>query len=116
MFRVAYHACLASRDPAKSFMRSGANAAQPKLILVSRVCRSVLFFLVAGMIAAPGHQECILATVMDDITRKSTSTPDARHRTCPPGVIKRGRRNSCRVRQPGGPATIKLVNLPLPAA
>jgi hypothetical protein len=44
------------------------------------------------MIAAPEHQECILAMVMDDITRKSTSTPG------------------------GGPATIKLVNLPLPAA
>jgi len=29
-------------------------------------------------------------------------------------VIKRGRRNSCRVRQPGGPATTKLVNLPCP--
>jgi hypothetical protein len=41
----------------------------------------VLFFLVAGMIAALEHQECILATAMDDITRKSTSTPGARHRT-----------------------------------
>jgi hypothetical protein len=45
----------------------------------------VLFFLVADMIAAPEHQECILATVMDDITCKTTSTPDARHRTYPEG-------------------------------
>jgi hypothetical protein len=78
-------------------------------------------FLVVGMIAAPEHQECILATVMDDITRKSTSTPDAG--TGPtPRVIKRGRHNSCRVKRPGdhgtrhsGPAAIKLVSLPLPA-
>jgi hypothetical protein len=82
----------------------------------------VLFFVVAGMIVAPEHQECILATVIDDITRKAPQfrTPG----TGPtPRVIKRGRHNSYRVRQPGGhgarhsgPAMIKLVSLPLPAA
>ena len=82
----------------------------------------MLFFLVAGMIPAPEHQECFLAAVMDDIARESTSTPGAG--TGPtPRVIKRARRNSYRVRRPGdhgtrhgGPATIKLVNLSLPAA
>jgi hypothetical protein len=100
-------------------MRSGANATQLRLILVSRVCRSVLFFLVAGVIAAPEHQECILAAVMDDITRKSTSTPGAG--TGP----ARGSSNELATTPtasngPGdhstrhsGPATIKLVNLPL---
>ena len=85
------------------------------------MCRSVLFFLVVGMIAAPEHRECILATVMDDITRTSTSTPDADTGPTPRG-IKRGRHNSCRVKRPGdhgtrysGPAAIKLVNLSLPA-
>jgi hypothetical protein len=33
-----------------------ADATQPKLILVSRVCRSVMFWLVAGMIAAYDRQ------------------------------------------------------------
>jgi hypothetical protein len=103
-------------------MRSGANATQLRLILVSRVCRSVLFFLVAGVIAAPEHQECILATVMDDITRKSTSTPDARHRTYPEGHQTRPPAPTASDSAGGhgtrysGPATIKLVSLPLPAA
>src|SRR6266480_3496596 len=34
----------------------GGNATQPKLILVPGVCRSVVFCLVAGMIAAYGRQ------------------------------------------------------------
>jgi hypothetical protein len=82
----------------------------------------VLFFLVAGVIAAPEHQECILATVMDDITRKSTSTPDARHRTYPEGHQTRPPAPTAsdipggHGTRPGGPATIKLVSLPLPAA
>jgi hypothetical protein len=52
---------------------------------------------------------------------RSTSTPERRHRTYP-RVIKRARHNSYRVKRPGdhgtrhsGPATIKLVNLHLPA-
>jgi len=78
--------------------------------------------LAAGLIAAPEHQECILAAVMADITREKHLNPRRRHRTCP-RVVKRARHNSCRVKRPGdhgtrhsGPATIKLVNLHLPAA
>jgi hypothetical protein len=68
-----------------------------------------------------GIAEAILATVMADITLKKHLSPGRRHRTCP-RVIKRARRNSCRVKRPGdhgtrhsGPATIKLVSLRLPA-
>jgi hypothetical protein len=69
----------------------------------------------------PEHQERILATVMADITRTKHLNPERRHRTYP-RVIKRARHNSYRVKRPGdhgtrhsGPATIKLVNLHLPA-
>ena len=69
----------------------------------------------------PEHQERILATVMAGITRTKHLNPGRRHRTYP-RVIKRARHNSYRVKRPGdhgtrhsGPATIKLVNLDLPA-
>ncbi len=62
------------------------------------------------------QQERILATVMADITRKKHLNPRRRHRTYP-GVVKRARHNSYRVKRPGdhgtrhpGPATISLVN------
>jgi hypothetical protein len=58
---------------------------------------------------------------MADITRTKHLNPGRRHRTYP-RVIKRTLRNSYRVKRPGdhgtrhsGPATIKLVNLDLPA-
>ena len=58
---------------------------------------------------------------MAGITRKKHLNPARRHRTYP-RVVKRARHNSYRVKRPGdhgtrhsGPATIKLVNLDLPA-
>ena len=58
---------------------------------------------------------------MADITRGNHLNPRRRHRTYP-RVIKRARHNSYRVKRPvdhgtryTGPATIKLVNLQLPA-
>jgi len=55
-----------------------------------------------------------------DITREKNLNPSRRDRIYP-RVVKRARRNSCRVKKPGdhgtrhdGPATIKLVGLPQP--
>ena len=65
----------------------------------------------------PERQERILAMVMAGITRAKHLNPGRRHRTYP-RVVKRARRNSYRVKRPGGhgtrhpgPATISLVNL-----
>jgi hypothetical protein len=58
---------------------------------------------------------------MAGITRTKHFNPERRHRTYP-RVIKRARHNSYRVKRPGdhgtrhsGPATIRPVNLDLPA-
>jgi hypothetical protein len=66
-------------------------------------------------------QERVLAAVMASITRNKNLNPKHRHRTYP-RVVKRARRNSYRVKEPGdhgirhdGPATIRLATPSGPA-
>jgi len=73
---------------------------------------------VAGPALSPGQAQTVLARVMTSITREKHLNPPRRDRSYP-RVVKRGRHNSYRIKQPSdhgtrhdGPATIAITPQP----